>query len=42
MSAESIPLARFRLGRIVATPNALSQVPNEEILRGIQQHQAGD
>jgi hypothetical protein len=37
---ESMPLAKFRLGRIVATPNALSQVPNEEILRGIQRHQS--
>ena len=42
MSAESIPLAKFRLGRIVATPNALSQLPNEEILRGVQRHQSGD
>jgi hypothetical protein len=36
------PLARFRLGHIVTTPNALSQLTNEDILTGIQRHQAGD
>ncbi len=35
-------LARFRLGHIVATPNALSQLTPEDILLGIQRHQAGD
>lgn len=42
MSATSMPLARFRLGRIVATPNALSRLTNKDILMGIQRHQAGD
>lgn len=37
-----LALAKFRLGHIVATPNALSQLTNEDILMGIQRHQAGD
>ncbi|MBU6410481.1 MAG: hypothetical protein KGR98_08845 [Verrucomicrobia bacterium] len=35
-------MARFRLGHIVATPNALSQLTHEDILMAIQRHQAGD
>ena len=35
-------IARFRLGRIMATPNALAHLSPEDILRGIQRHQAGD
>jgi hypothetical protein len=35
-------LAKFRLGHLVSTPNALSQVPNDEIIKAIQRHQAGD
>ena len=35
-------LAKFRLGHLVSTPNALSQVRNEEIIKAIQRHQAGD
>lgn len=35
-------LAKFRLGHLVSTPNALSQLPNEEIIKAIQRHQAGD
>jgi len=35
-------LAKFRLGHIVSTPNALSQLPNQDILTAIQRHQAGD
>ena len=41
MSAK-LALARFRLGHIVTTPNALLQLTNEDILIGIQRHQAGD
>ncbi len=41
MSANPL-LARFRLGHIVATPNALSQLTPEDILLGLQRHQAGD
>lgn len=36
------PTAKFRLGQIVSTPNALSQLPNEDIIKAIQRHQAGD
>lgn len=35
-------LAKFKLGRIVATPNALSRLRNEDILKAIGRHQAGD
>jgi len=35
-------LAKFRLGHLVSTPNALTQVPNDEIIKAIQRHQAGD
>ena len=39
---NQVPVAVFRLGGIVATPNALQSIPNEEILKAIQRHQAGD
>lgn len=42
MNAETYPVAKFRLGRIVSTPNALSRLTQEDILRGIQRHQSGD
>ena len=42
MSARTIPVAVFRLGRIVATPNALESITQDDILLGIQRHQAGD
>ena len=42
MNATSYPVAKFRLGHIVSTPNALSQLTHEDILMGIQRHQAGD
>ena len=42
MNATNVPIALFRLGRIVATPNALSQLTQLEILRALQRHQAGD
>jgi len=42
MNADRIPVAVFRLGRIMATPNALQSIPNEDILRAMQRHQAGD
>jgi hypothetical protein len=35
-------LAKFRLGRIVSTPNALEHLTQDDILLGIQRHQAGD
>jgi hypothetical protein len=42
MTARTIPVAIFRLGRIVSTPNALQSLTREDILKGIQRHQAGD
>ena len=42
MSAPKVPTAVFRLGQIVATPNALSKLSQHDILRGIQRHQSGD
>jgi len=37
-----IPRAKFRLGKIVSTPNALEQLTQDDILRAIGRHQAGD
>jgi len=42
MSAGAIPVAKFRLGHIVSTPNALNQLTQDDILCAIQRHQAGD
>jgi len=42
MSAPKVPVALFRLGQIVATPNALSKLTSDDVLRGIQRHQSGD
>ena len=42
MTAKALPIARFRLGKIVSTPNALDQLTQDDILMGIQRHQAGD
>ena len=42
MSANAYPIAKFRLGHIVSTPNALSRLTQEDILMGIKRHQAGD
>ena len=43
MSARTTtPLAKFRVGRIVATPNALARLTQDDILLAIQRHQAGD
>jgi hypothetical protein len=42
MSTGTIPIAVFRLGRIVSTPNALASLTEEDIRTGIKRHQAGD
>jgi len=42
MTTLTIPVAKFRLGRILSTPHALESLTHEDILRGIQRHQAGD
>jgi len=39
---NQVPIALFRLGRIVATASAVEHLSQEEILTGIQRHQAGD
>ena len=41
MSAK-LPLAKFRLGHIVATPNALMHLGQDDIMLAITRHQAGD
>ena len=41
MSAK-LALAKFRLGKIVSTPNAIEQLTQDDILAGIKRHQAGD
>ena len=42
MSASQVPVALFRVGRIVATPNALDKLTQQDILTAIRRHQAGD
>jgi len=42
MSANSIPIAKFRVGRIVTTPKALETLSGEDIARAIVRHQSGD
>jgi hypothetical protein len=42
MNAPNPSLAKFPLGRIVATPNALTSVAQDDILAAIQRHQACD
>jgi hypothetical protein len=42
MSAKTLPIAKFRLGHVVSTPNALSQLSQEDILMAIRRHQSGD
>ena len=42
MSTTAASLAKFPLGRLVATQNALSQLAIQDVLAGIVRHQAGD
>lgn len=42
MSATAVSAAKFSLGRIVATPNALNHLTQDDIRSGISRHQAGD
>lgn len=42
MNTESIPVAKFRLGSVVTTPNALRSLTQEDIVTGIVRHQSGD
>ena len=42
MSAKTSPIAKFRIGRIMAMPSALARLTQDDILHGLQRHQAGD
>ena len=42
MSATAASAAKFSLGQIVATPNALNHLTQDDIRSGIIRHQAGD
>ena len=42
MANAGFCLAKFRIGRIYTTPNALSRITREDILDGIGRHHAGD
>jgi len=41
-AARNIPIAVFRVGRLVITPNARDSLPPQEVTQVIQRHQAGD
>jgi hypothetical protein len=36
MSTQSFPIARFRIGHIVSTPNALAHLTQKDILLGMR------
>jgi hypothetical protein len=40
--AHAEPRPKFHLGRLVATPNALEQIPSPEILSALSRHVQGD
>ena len=42
MTTTALPIAKFRLGKIVSTPNALDRLTQDDILLAIGRHQAGD
>ena len=42
MSATAVSAAKFQLGQIVATPNALDRLTQDDIRSGIIRHQSGD
>ena len=42
MSATTVSAAKFQLGQIVATPNALNRLTQDDIRTGIIRHQSGD
>jgi len=43
MSTSAVhAVAKFRLGHIVATPNALESITQDDILTAIGRHQSGD
>ena len=42
MNTSRVPIALFKLGKIVATPNARSRLQEPEILNALRRHHAGD
>lgn len=42
MNTTFLPRALFRIGRIIATPNAMGTLSQADILTGLQRHMAGD
>ena len=36
------PPVKFSFGRILATPNALNRIPNDEMLTALSRHVRGD
>ncbi len=42
MSAESIPIPKFALGKCFITPAALEALTHEDVLRAIRRHESGD
>jgi hypothetical protein len=42
MTTTTLPIAKFKIGKIVSTPNALDRLTREDILLAIGRHQAGD
>ncbi len=40
--SDPIPLAKFRLGRIVMSHNAMNSLNEHDIFTAIQRHQSGD
>ena len=42
MSANIVTTAKFQLGQIVATPNALDHLTQDDIRSGIIRHKSGD
>lgn len=42
MSAPALPVAKFRIGRIMTTPAALLCLTQDDLLHGLQRHQAGE
>ena len=42
MSATSFLIAKFRVGKLVATPNAIEHLSQGDMVSGLSRHMAGD
>jgi hypothetical protein len=42
VNAKSAPVAKFRVGHILSTPNALNHLSYDDILSGLLRHITGD